>query len=176
VTVESALCEDLAVVLIREVTDEDWPAVWSFLREIVAVGETFPYDPTMSESDARATWFVKRPGRSVVAITEEGAIAGTANMYANREGGGSHVASGSLMVDPARWGHGVGRALTEDMIEWARAKGFRGIQFNAVVESNERAVRLYRSLGFEILGTVPDGFHHPTRGYVGLHVMYRRLV
>jgi L-amino acid N-acyltransferase YncA len=162
-------------VLIREVTGGDWPAVWSFLRDIVAAGETFPYEPNMSESDARAMWFVEPPGRTVVAITEDGSVAGTANMYANRPGGGSHIASGSLMVDPTRWGHGVGRALTEDMIDWASAKGFRGIQFNAVVEGNERAERLYRSLEFEILGTVPEGFHHPTRGYVGLHVMYRRL-
>lgn len=163
-------------MLIREVTDEDWPAVWSFMRDIVAMGETFPYDPNMSEPYARAMWFVEPPARTVVAVTEDGAVAGSANMYANRQGGGSHVASGSLMVDPARWGQGVGRALTEDMIEWAQGQGFRGIQFNAVVEGNERAEGLYRSLGFEILGTVPEGFHHPARGYVGLHVMYRRLV
>jgi len=79
------------------------------------------------------------------------------------------------MVDPARWGQGVGRALAEDMIDWATSAGYRGLQFNAVVESNHRAVRMYRSLGFEILGTVPDGFRHPTDGYVGLHVMYLGL-
>jgi GNAT superfamily N-acetyltransferase len=156
-------------------TAGDWPAVWSFMREIVAAGETFPSDPNMAESDARAMWFVDPPARTVAAVMEDGAVAGTANMYANRPGGGSHVASGSLMVNPSHWGQGVGRALTEDMIAWARAQRFRGIQFNAVVEGNERAERLYRSLDFEILGTVPEGFHHPTRGYVGLHVMYRRL-
>ncbi len=112
----------------------------------------------------------------MVAVTDDEAVAGTANMYANRPGGGSHVASGSLMVDPAHWGLGVGRTLAEEMIAWSRTEGFRGIQFNAVVEGNDRAVRLYRSLGFEILGTVPEGFHHPTRGYVGLHVMYRSLL
>jgi GNAT superfamily N-acetyltransferase len=162
-------------VLIREFTDDDWPAVWRFMRVIVAAAETFPYDPEMSEREARAMWFVGPPGRTVVAVTDDDALAGTANMYANRQGGGSHIASGSLMVDPACWGHGVGRALTEDMIKWARRAGFHGLQFNAVVESNLRAVRLYRSLGFEILGTVPQGFWHPTDDYVGLHVMYRRL-
>jgi RimJ/RimL family protein N-acetyltransferase len=169
------LCEDRKFVLVREVADDDWPAVWSFFRGIVAAGETFPYDPDMSEQEARAMWFLEPPARTVVAVGEDGAVAGTANMYANRPGGGSHVASGSLMVNPARWGTGVGRALAEDMIAWARAIGFRAIQFNAVVEGNERAERLYRSLGFEIVGTVPEGFHHPTRGYVGLHVMYLRL-
>lgn len=121
-------------MVIRDLTDEDWPGVWRFLREIVAAGETFPYDPRMSETEARAMWVVAPPGRTVVAVADDGAVAGTANMYANRPGGGSHIASGSLMVDPRRSGRGVGRALTEEMITWARAQGFRGIQFNAVVE------------------------------------------
>lgn len=120
-------------------------------------------------------WVVGSPGRTTVAVTDSGTLAGTANMYANRQGGGRHIASGSLMVDPACWGHGVGRALTGDMIDWAQNAGYRGLQFNAVVENNHRAVRLYRSLGFEILGTVPEGFRHPIDGYVGLHVMYLRL-
>jgi GNAT superfamily N-acetyltransferase len=96
-------------------------------------------------------------------------------MYANRAGPGSHVASASFMVDSTQAGKGVGRALGEDALEWARGQGFSAMQFNAVVESNQRAVRLWQSLGFEILGTVPAGFEHPTEGFVGLHVMYRRL-
>ena len=96
-------------------------------------------------------------------------------LNANRQGPGSHVASASFMVDPRASARGVGCALGEDALAWARASGFRAIQFNAVVETNTRAVRLWRSLGFEIVGTVPDAFRHPTDGYVGLHVMYRRL-
>lgn len=145
------------------------------MREIIVAGETFAYDPELSEPEARATWLVRPPARTVVAVTDDGAPAGTANMYANRQGGGSHIASGSLMVDPACWGHGVGRALTEDMIDWATTAGFHGLQFNAVVESNQRAIRLYRSLGFEVVGTVPEAFWHPADRYVGLHVMYRGL-
>jgi GNAT superfamily N-acetyltransferase len=80
-----------------------------------------------------------------------------------------------MLVDAAASGRGAGRALGEDVIAWAERSGFRAIQFNAVVETNERAVALWRSLGFEIVGTVPDAFHHPERGYVGLHVMHRRL-
>jgi len=96
-------------------------------------------------------------------------------MYANREGGGAHIASASLMVEPARHGEGAGRALGEDALAWARARGFRGMQFNAVAESNARAFGLRKSLGFEVIGTIPEGFRHPTKGYVGLHVMYRQL-
>jgi GNAT superfamily N-acetyltransferase len=96
-------------------------------------------------------------------------------MGPNRPGRGAHVATASFMVDPAHAGRGVGRALGEHMIDWARASGYRSIQFNAVVETNEVAVRLWRSLGFEVLATVPEAFNHPEHGLVGLHVMFLRL-
>jgi GNAT superfamily N-acetyltransferase len=115
------------------------------------------------------------PGRTVVATDSDGVVLGTANMYANRQGPGSHVASASFMVDPERAGRGVGRALGEHVIEWARSSGFRAIQFNAVVETNEPAVKLWRSLGFEVLATVPEAFAHPRHGYVGLLIMHRFL-
>jgi L-amino acid N-acyltransferase YncA len=162
-------------VLIREATSDDWPTIWQFFHEIVAAGETFAYDAEMDEGTARQSWMVGPPGRTVVAVAPGGRVIGSANMYANREGGGAHIASASFMVDPAHHGHGAGRALGEDALAWARASGFRGMQFNAVVESNTRAVGLWKSLGFEIIGTIPEGFRHPTTGYVGLHVMFRRL-
>jgi GNAT superfamily N-acetyltransferase len=162
-------------VIVRDVTADDWAQIWPFLSQIVKAGETFAYDEAMDEPGARAAWLVGPPGRTTVAVDSGGAVAGTANMYANRNGPGGHVASGSFMVDPGRWGLGTGRALCEDMIAWARDRGFRGIQFNAVVETNTHAVKLYRSLGFEVIGTVPEAFRHPTEGYVGLHVMYLRL-
>ena len=162
-------------VEIRDATAEDWPAIWPFLREIVAAGETYAYDRDMTEDQARRLWMVPPPARTVVAVDDAGAVVGTANMYANRPGPGSHVASASFMVDPARAGRGTGRALGEAMLRWARERGFRAVQFNAVVETNERAVRLWQSLGFVVIGTVPEAFAHPTDGYVGLHVMHRFL-
>jgi GNAT superfamily N-acetyltransferase len=161
---------------IRDATPEDWAAIWPFLRAIVAAGETYAYPRDLGEAPGRDLWMVEPPGRTVVAVGEDGTVLGTANMYANRTGPGSHVASASFMVDPAHGGRGVGRALGEHVVAWARDAGFRAIQFNAVVESNTRAVGLWRSLGFEVIGTVPEAFEHPTQGYVGLHVMHRRLV
>lgn len=96
-------------------------------------------------------------------------------MYENRPGNGAHVASASYMVDPAHSGRGVGRALCADSLAWACAAGFRAMVFNAVVATNVRAVRLYESIGFTVLGTVPEGFLHPAEGYVGLHMMHRAL-
>ncbi|MEV6866772.1 GNAT family N-acetyltransferase [Streptosporangium subroseum] len=93
----------------------------------------------------------------------------------DRTGPASHISSASFMVDPAHAGRGVGRALGEHVLDWARGEGYRAMQFNAVVETNTRAVALWRSLGFEVLATLPEGFAHPAEGYVGLHIMYRPL-
>ncbi|GAA2277209.1 GNAT family N-acetyltransferase [Kitasatospora cystarginea] len=162
-------------MLIREATTEDWPAIRPFFQQIVTAGETFPYPVDLTQEQGRDWWLLPAPDRTVVAVDESGAVLGTAKMNRNRMGNGSHIASASYMVDPAHSGRGVGRALCEYTLEWARAEGYRGMQFNAVVETNEHAVKLYRSLGFEVLGTVPEGFRHPEKGYVGLHMMYRPL-
>jgi GNAT superfamily N-acetyltransferase len=161
--------------MIRDATSEDWPSIWSFAGVIWAAGDTFAYDPGMDEAEARAIWLVGPPGRTTVAVGDDGAVVGSANMYANRPGPGAHVASGSFIVDPARQGRGVGRALCEDALAWAGREGFRGMQFNAVAASNEPAVALYTSLGFETLGAVPGGFQHPQQGLVDLLIMYRAL-
>lgn len=162
-------------VTIRDATPEDWDAIWPFFREIVNASETYAYDPNMDEAEGRRTWVIDPPGRTVVATDSDGTVLGTANMYANRPGPGSHVASASFMVDPRHGGHGTGRALGEHVIEWARENGFRAIQFNAVVATNTAAVSLWRSLGFEVLTTVPEAFNHPAHGYVGLLIMHRFL-
>ena len=159
---------------IRDATQDDWPAIWPIVREVVVAADTFPYDPELTEDEGRALWMVAAPGRTTVAV--DGAeVVGTANMYANRAGPGSHVASASFMVASAARGRGVGRALVEDALSWARATGFRATQFNAVTETNLEAVALYRSLGFSIVGTVPEAFDHPEHGLVGLHVMHLKL-
>ena len=114
------------------------------------------------------------PARTVV-LEEGGRILGSAKMGPNRPGRGAHVGTASFMVDPPAAGRGVGRALASYVVDWHREHGFAGIQFNAVVETNTAAVRLWRSLGFEIVGTVPGAFRSRTHGDVGLHVMYLPL-
>jgi ribosomal protein S18 acetylase RimI-like enzyme len=162
-------------MLIREATPDDWPAIWRFMQIIVAAGTTFSWDREIAEDAARAAWMNAPPRRTLVAVNDEGAVIGTAEMGPNHGGPGSHVATAGFMVDPAFAGRGAGRALAEHVLEQARGDGYRAIQFNAVVETNDRAVRLWRSLGFRVLTTVPEGFRHPEHGYVGLHIMYRAL-
>jgi len=160
---------------IRDATAEDWRAIWPFLRDIVRAGDTYTWRTDVSEAEARDLWFRPAPWRTFVAVDPDGNVVGTAKLGPNQDGPGSHVANASYMVDPAYTGAGVGRALATHTIEAARAAGYRAMQFNAVVESNTRAVRLWQSLGFEVLATVPEAFQHPVEGLVGLHIMYRRL-
>ncbi|GAA2706961.1 GNAT family N-acetyltransferase [Micromonospora olivasterospora] len=158
-------------MLIREFTEADWAQVWPIVSEVVRAEETFPYDPAMTAEQAYGMWVERPPGRTVVAV-EGDRVLGTAKMGTNRPGPGSHVATASFMVAAEARGRGVGTALCRDALDWARGRGYAGMQFNAVVETNHAAVELYRRHGFEIVGTVPGAFAHPARGRVGLHVMY----
>lgn len=159
---------------IRDYTEADWPAVWPIFQDVVTTGDTFPYDPAWSVDQAKSVWVQPLPNHTVVAY-KGSQILGTAHMGRNRPGSGAHVATASFMVAREARGQGVGHALSEYALTWARGQGFAAMQFNAVVESNTAAVRLYQTLGFQVIGTVPQAFKHPTLGFVGLHVMHRFL-
>lgn len=160
-------------LVIREATDSDWPRIWPFFSAIVAAGETYAYPLDLTLETARPLWM---DGHVVVVEAEGATVVGSAKMGPNRPGRGAHIATASFMVDPSYHGRGVGRALGRYAVSWAREAGYHGMQFNAVVQTNTAAVALWRSLGFEILTTVPEAFDHPVHGLVGLHIMYQRLV
>lgn len=153
----------------------DWAGIYPFYSSIMAEGATYAFPENQSFDEARPWWMESPPGRTVVAVDDGGVIVGSAKMGPNRPGRGSHVATASFLVHPDHRGKGVGRALGLHVVDWSRAQGYRGIQFNAVVEVNHPAVHLWRSLGFEVIGTVPEAFDHPEAGLVGLHVMHLRL-
>ncbi|MEU3788383.1 GNAT family N-acetyltransferase [Streptomyces fructofermentans] len=160
-------------MLIREAVADDWPRIWPFWHRIVAAAETYAWARDTSEEEARVLWTA--PGKRVyVAEDDTGAVLGSAYVTANYGGPAAGVANAAFMVDPDHSGRGVGRALAEHVLVAAKGDGFRAMVFNAVVETNP-AVRLWTSLGFTVLGTVPDAFEHPRHGRVGLHIMHRAL-
>ena len=157
---------------IRVATDDDWPRIWPFFHAIVAAGETYAYPQGLTADGAQALWMESPPGLTVVAVDGD-VVLGSAKMGPNRPGRGSHVATASFMVSPAARGQGVGRTLGRYAVTWARGSGYRGMQFNAVVETNTVAVRLWESLGFESLCVVPEAFDSCEHGLVGLLVMHQ---
>ncbi|MEV7991762.1 GNAT family N-acetyltransferase [Streptomyces sp. NPDC086077] len=160
-------------MLIREAAAEDWPHIWPFWHRIVAAAETYAWDPDTTEDAARALWM--NPAKRVyVAQDDDGTVIGSAYLTPNYGGPAARIANAGFMVDPDQAGRGIGRALAEHILTQAKVHGYRAMVFNAVVETNP-AVQLWASLGFTILGTVPDAFDHPQHGRVGLHIMHRTL-
>jgi L-amino acid N-acyltransferase YncA len=161
-------------VFVRPIDDDDWDRVFEIFRAVVAEGETYAYRDGLSSREARALWIEGPPGATVVAVRDD-VILGTAKFGPNRPGRGSHVATGSFMVSAEARGTGLGRAMCEYAIAWAREQGYAAVQFNAVVTTNIAAIELYRRLGFITIGTVPEAFDHATLGLVGLDIMYLKL-
>ncbi len=160
----------------RPAGSADWSEIWPVVREVVAAGDTYMYPPDLDEARARAAWLLDGTGRRVTYVaTDGGAVLATAKLLPNHDGPGDHVANAAWMVAPWASGRGIGRRFAEFVLGEARRLGFSAMQFNAVVDTNERAIALWRSLGFEIVGTVPDAFRHPDAGLVPIHVMYRTL-
>jgi GNAT superfamily N-acetyltransferase len=160
-------------VRIRAASPADWPAFWAVFGPIVAAGVTYTVPRDATGEEAAALWM--DPAATVYVAELDGQVVGSAKLRPNFLGPAAHVANASFIVDAAYAGRGIGRALGEHVLAAARAQGYRAMQFNAVVETNTGAVALWRSLGFEILATVPEAFDHPAHGPVGLHVMHRAL-
>lgn len=163
------------MISIRKVTDADWPKIWPIVQEVARAGETYSLLPDLPEDEGRSMWMEPAPGQTVVAVDEDGSVLGSAKMGPNRPGPGAHVGTASFMVASSARGRGVGRLLGEYVVQWLRDAGFHSIQFNAVVETNTAAVRLWKLLGFSVIGTVPQAFRLQSGTFVGLHVMYLKL-
>jgi L-amino acid N-acyltransferase YncA len=161
-------------IRVRRMEDADWPAFHEIFGEVVAGGDTIAYPDDLTAEEARVLW-VERSSVAVVAVDDDGTVLGGAKCGPKREGRGRHVATASFMVSSAAQGRGVGRALGEWVLDWARSEGYAAMQFDSVVETNTAAVALWQHLGFSVLGTVPEVFDSRTHGRVGMHVMHRYL-
>jgi ribosomal protein S18 acetylase RimI-like enzyme len=161
------------MLTVRPAESRDREAVWSILEPIIRAGDTYTFPRDMSREKALDDWL--SAGHEVFVAEDDGTVLGTYFLRANQRGGGSHVANCGYMTAPAATGRGVARTMCEHSLERARSRGFKAMQFNFVVGTNERAVRLWRSCGFEIVGCLPKAFEHPELGYTDVYVMYRDL-
>lgn len=159
---------------IREATDSDRDAIWQIFHEVIATGETYPLDPNISREDALAYWFQR--GAHAYVADNDGELVGSYLLHANQSGGGAHVANAAFIVAEGARRQGTGRAMGEHCLKEARRLGFRAMQFNFVVSTNEGAVKLWQDLGMRIVGTLPGAFRHPMSGYVDVYIMFRSLV
>ena len=158
---------------IREYVDENWPRLWEVIVPVFRAGDTYAFDPDITEDEARNVW-IDIPEVTFVAV-DEGEILGTCYLKPNQSGPGSHVCNCGYIVSEAARGRGVASEMCEHSQREAIARGYRAMQYNLVVSTNEGAVRLWNKLGFEIVGTLPGAFRHPVEGYVDAYVMYKEL-
>jgi len=159
---------------LRPAQEADFDAMWAIFSAHVELGETYVFTPATSREAGHQYW-LGAGVRSIVAVSPTGRILGMYRMVPNQVGRGHHVANASYMVSPTAQGAGVGRALGEHSLLEARRQGYLAMQFNHVVSTNTAAIRLWKKLGFSIVGTLPKAFRHRRLGYVDAYVMYQLL-
>ena len=160
----------------RRATDDDWAQIWPIFETVVRDGDTYPYLPDIDESDARSLWMADAAlGRVTFVAERDAKIVATSYVKPNAVGLMNHIANAGWMVAPTERGRGIGRRFGVWTLTEAKALGFTHMQFNAVVATNEPSLRLWTSLGFEIIGTLPEAFRHKELGPTAVHIMYREL-
>jgi ribosomal protein S18 acetylase RimI-like enzyme len=158
---------------IRSATEGDFDSIWSIFHPIVARGDTYPYDPDTDKETAFRVW-MKSPEMTCVAEVE-GEILGTYYLKPNQPGLGSHVCNCGYMVAESARGRGIATQMCQHSQEMAREKGYKAMQFNLVVSTNEGAIRLWQKLGFQVVGRLPRAFNHRSLGLVEAYVMFKWL-
>ena len=160
-------------VKFRLVRDEDFPALWPILREVIRAGDTYAIEPSLSKEAICDMW-MSAPRATYIAEDANDPL-GTYYIKTNQQGGGAHVCNCGYIVSPAARGRGVAAAMCLHSQDEARKLNYLAMQFNCVVETNTGAIRLWHKLGFETIGLLPRAFRHPQLGLVGAHVMYKWL-
>ncbi|MCI0516780.1 MAG: GNAT family N-acetyltransferase [Woeseiaceae bacterium] len=164
-----------ANIAIRQFGEEDWSGTWSIIEPVLRAGDSYSFPTDMTAQQARDIW-IRQPQATYVATDDAGRILGTYFLKANQPGQGAHVCNCGYIVAETARGRGVASAMCEHSQAEAIRMGFRAMQYNLVVATNEGAVRLWKKHGFDIVGSLPGAFRHPSAGYVDAYVMYKQLV
>ena len=159
---------------IRPFSEKDWRETWKIIEPVFRAGDTYSFPTDISERQAREAW-IEHPKSTYVAVDAAGHLLGTYFLKANQPGQGDHVCNCGYIVAETARGKGVASALCEHSQAEAVRLGFRAMQYNLVVSTNDSAVRLWQKHGFDIVGTLPAAFRHPTKGYVDAYIMYKPL-
>ncbi|MGB7873343.1 MAG: GNAT family N-acetyltransferase [Anaerolineales bacterium] len=162
------------MINIRLFEQSDWADTWRIIEPVFRTGETYAFSPDITEEETYKLW-IETPAATFVAVDEKNTIIGTYYIKKNQPGLGSHICNCGYIVAEESRGKGVASAMCAHSQREAISRGFRAMQYNLVVSSNEGAVRLWKKLGFEVIGTVPEAFHHHRLGYIDAYVMYKRL-
>ncbi len=162
-------------MVIRPYQDQDWPLVWTIIKPVFRAGETYAFSPDISEDQARQVW-IEKPEITFVAVGVDSDIFGTYYIKPNQPTLGAHVCNCGYIVAEGARGRGIASAMCEHSQREAATRGYRAMQYNLVVSTNDKAVQLWVKHGFEIIGTLPKAFQHGRLGYVDAHLMYKQLV
>ena len=160
---------------IRPFEAADWPGLWSLLEPVFRAGETFPHDPAITEAEAQVAW-VERSQAVMVAVDASGALVGTYYLRPNSHALGAHVANAGYVVAEQARRQGIGSRLCQHSLQAAQRLGFRAMQFNLVVSTNNAGIRCWQRNGFRVIGRLPGAFRHRQLGYVDALVMFQGLV
>lgn len=163
------------MIEIRVFEERDWPATWRIIEPVFRAGETYPFASGITEEEARKLW-VTLPAATRVAVDDNGDILGSYYIKPNQHVLGAHVCNCGYVVAESARGRGIGSMMCEHSLSEAAALGFRAMQYNMVVATNEAAIRTWKKHGFEIIGRLPGAFRHKARGYVDAFIMYKQLV
>lgn len=157
----------------REATSQDIDALWAIFEPIVAAGEIYPYDPQSSKADMVDIWLSPEK-RTYVALEGE-TVVGTYYLRDNQPCLAAHIVNAGYMMHPDHQGKGIGKKMCEHSQVEAKKLGYKGMQFNLVVSTNQGAIALWQKCGFDIVATIPKGFQHQKLGLVDTHIMYKEL-
>jgi ribosomal protein S18 acetylase RimI-like enzyme len=161
------------MIEIRKAKPEDRKQIWHILQAVIQRGDSFVYPAEWSEQTMTDYWCASDKHTYVALVNGE--LAGTFFMKDNQPGRGAHIANAGYMVSDKHTGMGIGHAMGEFSLKEAKRLGYKAMQFNIVVKSNTHAVKLWKKLGFNIIGEIPEAFDHPQLGLTNAYVMYQKL-
>jgi len=161
------------MIEIRQAISADSDQIWNIIRQVISTGDTYVFDPDSSKEQMLAYWCGQ--DKHTYVATHGGIVVGTFIIKDNQPGLGSHIANASYMTSPAASGQGIGKAMGEFSLKEAKQLGYKAMQFNIVIKSNEKAIRLWENLGFKIIGEIPEAFNHKQNGLTNAYIMYRKI-